>query len=87
MVDPITGGAPNKQVLENVRVLRETLGNQKEEEPSPMLIGDEDLEDIVRHVLIHEIGHHFGFSDEAMGRIEQGAEAALEEGEQWPSNH
>ncbi len=30
----------------------------------------EDLFDIVRHVLIHEIGHHFGFSDEDMDRIE-----------------
>ena len=26
----------------------------------------EDLTDLVRHVLIHEIGHHFGFSDEEM---------------------
>ncbi|HEY1259852.1 MAG TPA: metallopeptidase family protein [Stellaceae bacterium] len=30
----------------------------------------EDLADLVRHVLIHEIGHHFGFSDEDMERIE-----------------
>ncbi|MBV8737230.1 MAG: metallopeptidase family protein [Alphaproteobacteria bacterium] len=30
----------------------------------------EDLEQLVRHVLIHEIGHHFGFSDEDMERIE-----------------
>ena len=30
----------------------------------------EDLADIVRHVLVHEIGHHFGFSDEDMERIE-----------------
>jgi predicted Zn-dependent protease with MMP-like domain len=30
----------------------------------------EDLFDIVRHVLIHEIGHHFGFSDEDMEEIE-----------------
>jgi predicted Zn-dependent protease with MMP-like domain len=30
----------------------------------------EELGDIVRHVLIHEIGHHFGFSDEDMMRIE-----------------
>lgn len=30
----------------------------------------EDLEDVIRHVLIHEIGHHFGFSDEDMERIE-----------------
>ncbi len=28
------------------------------------------LEDIVRHVLIHEIGHHFGLSDDDMERIE-----------------
>jgi predicted Zn-dependent protease with MMP-like domain len=30
----------------------------------------EDLYVVVRHVLIHEIGHHFGFSDEDMERIE-----------------
>jgi predicted Zn-dependent protease with MMP-like domain len=32
--------------------------------------GDDTLEEIVRHVLIHEIGHHLGFSDEDMERIE-----------------
>ena len=31
----------------------------------------EDLEAIVRHIMIHEIGHHFGFSDEDMERIER----------------
>jgi predicted Zn-dependent protease with MMP-like domain len=31
----------------------------------------EDLARLVRHVLIHEIGHHFGFSDEDMARIEE----------------
>ncbi len=30
----------------------------------------EDLTHLVRHVLIHEIGHHFGFSDADMDRIE-----------------
>ena len=30
----------------------------------------EELFAIVRHVLIHEIGHHFGFSDDDMERIE-----------------
>ncbi len=34
---------------------------------------DEALGDIVRHVLIHEIGHHFGLSDEAMHAIEDAA--------------
>ena len=32
---------------------------------------EESLIDVVRHVLIHEIGHHFGLSDEDMDRIEQ----------------
>ncbi len=31
----------------------------------------EDLAHVVRHVLIHEIGHHFGFSDDDMERLEQ----------------
>ncbi len=39
---------------------------------------DETLEDLVAHVLIHEIGHHFGLSDEDMEALED--EAALEEG-------
>ena len=30
----------------------------------------DDLGAVVRHVLIHEIGHHFGFSDADMERIE-----------------
>lgn len=28
------------------------------------------IETVVRHVLIHEIGHHFGFSDDDMEAIE-----------------
>jgi predicted Zn-dependent protease with MMP-like domain len=31
---------------------------------------ESDLLALVRHVLIHEIGHHFGFSDADMERIE-----------------
>jgi predicted Zn-dependent protease with MMP-like domain len=29
-----------------------------------------DIFDVVRNVLVHEIGHHFGFSDEDMDAIE-----------------
>jgi len=35
---------------------------------------DETLGDIISHVLIHEIGHHFGLSDDDMERIEAGVE-------------
>lgn len=33
----------------------------------------EDLAHLVAHVLIHEIGHHFGLSDDDMEAIEAGA--------------
>lgn len=32
--------------------------------------GDEELGHLIAHVLIHEIGHHFGFSDDDMEVIE-----------------
>jgi len=32
------------------------------------------LDQIVSHIVIHEIGHHFGFSDEDMHSLEDGAE-------------
>ncbi|MBB4122542.1 metallopeptidase family protein [Martelella radicis] len=35
---------------------------------------EETLGDIVTHVLIHEIGHHFGLSDDDMERIEESAD-------------
>lgn len=35
---------------------------------------EEKLGDVVRHVLIHEIGHHFGLSDDDMADIEAGAD-------------
>jgi predicted Zn-dependent protease with MMP-like domain len=39
---------------------------------------DYSLEQLVRHILIHEVGHHFGFSDAEMHAIE---EQAGEDGE------
>ncbi len=36
--------------------------------------GDETLEHLVAHVLIHEIGHHFGLSDDAMHALEEAME-------------
>jgi predicted Zn-dependent protease with MMP-like domain len=44
----------------------------------PMLLywaeHDETLSSIVTHVLVHEIGHHFGLSDDDMAAIEAGVE-------------
>ena len=36
---------------------------------------EETLGHIVTHVLVHEIGHHFGLSDDDMHRIEEEAAA------------
>jgi predicted Zn-dependent protease with MMP-like domain len=35
--------------------------------------GENTLGELITHVLIHEIGHHFGFSDEDMANIEAAA--------------
>jgi predicted Zn-dependent protease with MMP-like domain len=32
---------------------------------------DDTLEHLVAHILIHEVGHHFGFSDEDMHALEE----------------
>ena len=32
------------------------------------------LEELVRHIVIHEVGHHFGFSDDDMHALEDEAE-------------
>ena len=37
--------------------------------------GENTLSEIVAHVLVHEIGHHFGLSDEDMEAIEASASA------------
>lgn len=37
--------------------------------------GDVALDALIRHVLVHEIGHHFGLSDEDMHRIEDAGES------------
>ncbi len=37
--------------------------------------GEEELGHLIAHVLIHEIGHHFGFSDDDMEEIEDEATA------------
>jgi predicted Zn-dependent protease with MMP-like domain len=37
---------------------------------------DETLGAIIAHVLVHEIGHHFGLSDEDMDAIERAADEA-----------
>jgi predicted Zn-dependent protease with MMP-like domain len=60
--NPQTGEGPNRVTLYRRAILDYWAENE------------ETLGDIVAHVLIHEIGHHFGLSDEDMERIEGVAE-------------
>jgi predicted Zn-dependent protease with MMP-like domain len=61
---PQTGQLPNNVILYRRAILDYWAENE----------GD-TLGEIVTHVLVHEIGHHFGFSDDDMEAIEASAEA------------
>ncbi|MEO8685910.1 MAG: metallopeptidase family protein [Devosia sp.] len=61
---PQTGQLPNSVILYRRAILDYWAEND----------GD-TLGEIVTHVLVHEIGHHFGFSDDDMEAIEASAEA------------
>ena len=58
---PQTGQLPNM-----IWLYREPILNYWRPRP-------ESLKEVVTHVLVHEIGHHFGLSDEDMERIEASA--------------
>lgn len=61
---PQTGQMPNTVFLYRRAILDYWAEND-----------DNTLGEIVTHVLIHELGHHFGFSDEEMEAIEAQAES------------
>jgi predicted Zn-dependent protease with MMP-like domain len=53
-----TGGMPDRVTLYRIPILVEWIET------------GERLDALVRYVLIHEIGHHFGFSDDDMHALE-----------------
>ena len=59
---PGTGEHPNRITLYRRAILDYWSENE------------ETLGDIITHVLIHELGHHFGLSDDDMEAIEEAAE-------------
>ena len=60
--NPQTGEGPNRVTLYRRAILDYWAEN------------DETLGSIITHVLIHEIGHHFGLSDDDMEKIEENAD-------------
>ena len=57
----MSGGLPDRVTLYRLPILIEWVE------------GGERLDWLIRHVLIHEIGHHFGFSDDDMHALEDRA--------------
>ena len=53
-----SGGMPDRVTIYRIPILVEWIET------------GERLDTLVRHVLIHEIGHHFGFSDDDMHALE-----------------
>jgi predicted Zn-dependent protease with MMP-like domain len=64
---PQTGQLPNRVYLYRRAILDYWAEN------------DDTLGAVITHVLVHEIGHHFGYSDEDMEAIEAAAEKAAAE--------
>ena len=54
------------QLPDRIRLFRRAILDEWVEE-------GEDFEHLIRHILIHEAGHHFGLSDEAMHSLEEQA--------------
>lgn len=60
--NPATGEGPNRVTLYRRAILDYWSENE------------ETLDTIITHVLIHEIGHHFGLSDDDMANIKSSVE-------------
>lgn len=58
----LSGQMPNR-----VRLFRQPILDE-------WIAGSENLEHLIAHVVIHEIGHHFGLSDEDMHALEDDAD-------------
>ena len=58
---------PNAFVLRGAKIV---FADSTAENPN---IDAASLESLVTHVLVHEVGHHFGLSDDDMERIEAAA--------------
>ena len=57
--------APSGTMPDRIRLFRQPILDEW------IARGDETLEHLVAHVVIHEVGHHFGLSDEAMAALEE----------------
>ena len=62
------------QSVSDVRAMPEMIYLYRQPILAEWCESDEELTRLIRHVLIHEIGHHFGYSDEELEAIEAATE-------------
>ena len=62
------------QSVSDVRAMPEMIYLYRQPILAEWCESGEELARLVRHVLIHEIGHHFGYSDEELEAIEAAAD-------------
>jgi predicted Zn-dependent protease with MMP-like domain len=67
-VDMTAASATSPEGPAHVHIFRRPLLDEWAED------GRSTLRELITHVFVHEIGHHFGLSDEAMHAIEDAAE-------------
>ncbi len=60
--------APSGTLPDRIRLFRQPILDEW------IARGDESLEHLVAHVLIHEVGHHFGLSDADIEALEEAAD-------------
>jgi len=66
-------GLPNRPAVEETGAMPNMIWLYRRPLLDFWCEGEETLGAVVAHVLIHEIGHHFGLSDEDMAAIEANA--------------
>jgi predicted Zn-dependent protease with MMP-like domain len=66
-------GLPNRPAVEETGAMPNMIWLYRRPLLDFWCEGEETLGAVVAHVLIHEIGHHFGLSDEDMAAIEASA--------------
>ena len=69
--DDLAGLRPERDAASSVYL---TFAPDARREAEVLTRTSQRLDAVVQHVLIHEIGHHFGLSDDDMDRIERSAD-------------
>ena len=85
MTRDVVAASPDITVAEGMRINTQPVGNTAEQVTRPDVIwlfrrpildewaerGDVSIQDLVGHVVVHELAHHFGWTDEQIAAIDR----------------